>query len=172
MQASLPQRAKMVQNLQGLLDQRMAGNVPRAKQAATNHAIPAGTWTAERTKACSDARDLATHGVELLMFPDASDQLRRSLLMQVLHDGEDATFTIESMSREVLEFLVEAIHTSKLRWATVDKKVCNHEHGSRLEHLLCNGVQTYMHNRNLADMFHAKACISSVSKTATQRLEN
>ena len=41
-----------------------------------------------------------------------------------------------------------------------------------LEYLLWGGVRKYTDHRNLAYIFETEACVSSVPKTAAQRLEN
>ena len=42
----------------------------------------------------------------------------------------------------------------------------------RLEYLLSGGVRIYTDHRNLAYIFELEACVSSVPKTAAQRLDD
>ena len=111
-------------------------------------------------------------GYGVLIFPDASDNHRGSFSTQAptaeLEDGVE----VENMSHEPLGFLSGTFRGSQQQWATVDKEgftiVSTFR---RLKYLLWGGVCIYT-DRNLAYIFEPEACVSSVPKTAAQRLEN
>ena len=76
------------------------------------------------------------------------------------------------MSHEPLVFLSGSFKGSLLRWATVDKEgFAIVSMFRRIESLLWEGVHIFTDHRNLAYIFNAEACASSVSKALAQRLE-
>ena len=114
-----------------------------------------------------------TDRYEVLMFSDASDNYWGSFLTQVptakLEDGIE----VEKMSHESVGFLSGTFPGSQQRWGTVDKEgFAIVSTFRRLEYLLWGGVRIYTDHRNLAYIFEPEACVSSVPKTAAQRLEN
>ena len=139
-------------------------------------------WTNPEAKAWNAAQELVAQAVTLshprdgyavLMFPDASDEFWGSFVTQVPQNEVNAGIAVEDMTHEPLGFLSGVFRGSQLRWATVDKEgyaIVSTFH--RLEYLMWGGVQIYTDHRNLAYIFHPEACVSSVSKAATQRLEN
>ena len=79
--------------------------------------------------------------------------------------------SVEDMTHEPLGFLSGTFKESQQRWATVDKEgLAVMSTLKRLEYLLRNGVQIYTDHRNLAYIFYPDACVSSVAKISTQRL--
>ena len=80
---------------------------------------------------------------------------------------------VEKVSHEPSGFLGGTYCGSQQRWATVDKEgfaiVSTNRH---LEYSLWRGVRIYTDHRNLAYIFEPEACVSSMPKTAAQRLEN
>ena len=174
--------AEVVQPLRVLLEQHMRGNVRRTKRVAMNRAIPTDAWTASVAQAWTDAQALVAQAVNLshpregyavLMFPDASDEFWGSFVTQVPQEEVDAGIAVEDMTHEPLGFLSGVFRGSQLRWATVDKEgfaLVSTFH--RLEYLMWGGVRIYTDHRNLAYIFNPEACVSSVSKAATQRIEN
>ena len=70
-------------------------------------------------------------------------------------------------------FLGGTFRGSQQRWATVDKEgFAIVSTFRRLEYLMRGGVRIYTDHRDLAYIFEPAACVSSVPKTAAQRLEN
>ena len=182
LRTSLPWLAEIVEPLRVLLEERMGGIQRRTKRVASNRAIPEDAWTCERVAAWSNAQDLVanavalshpTDGYEVLMFLYASDNHWGSFLTQVPTAELEGGVEVKKTSREPLRFLSGTFRGSHQRWATVDKEgFAIVSTFRRLEYFLWGGVCIYTDRRNLAYIFDPKACVSSMPKTAAQRLEN
>ena len=147
-----------------------------------SRAIAKEAWKREQVALWSNAQDLVVNAVasshpmdrfEVLMFPNGSDNHWGSFLTQVptaeLKDGVE----VEKMGHEPLGFLSGIFRGSQQQCVTVDEEgfvIVSTFH--RLEYLLWGGVRIYTDHRNLAYIFEPEACVSSVLKTAAQRLEN
>ena len=121
---------------------------------------------------------LARHFLFLLLsFPDViktcySTSVCQALRNQTYTNTEDGV-KVEKMSNGPLEILRGTFRSSQQRWAIVDKGgFAIVSTFRRLEYLLWGGVRIYTDHRNLAYIFKPEACVSSVPKTAAQRLEN
>ena len=112
-------------------------------------------------------------GYEVLMFPDAYDDHWLTFLKQVPTAELEGGVEVKKMSHEPLGFLSDTFRDSQQRWVTVDKEgftiVSTFR---RLEYFLWGGVLIYTDHRNLAYIFEPEAYVSSMPKTAAQRLVN
>ena len=181
LRTSLPRLAEVVEPLRLLLEEHLRGNVRRTKRVASNKTIEESAWTPRRAQAWLAAQDLVAHavalsypkqGYEVLMFPDASDLHWGSFLTQVPEAELGGLLAVEDMSYEPMGFLSGTFRGAQVRWATVDKEgYAIVSTFRRLEYLLWGGVHIFTDHRNLAYIFNPEACVSSVSKTAAQRLE-
>ena len=148
---------------------------------ASNKTIEESAWTPRRAQAWLAAQDLVAHavalsypkqGYEVLMFPDSSDLHWGSFLTQVPEAELGGLLAVEDMSHEPMGILSGTFRGAQVRWATVDKEgYAIVSTFRRLEYLLWGGVHIFTDHRNLAYIFNPEACVSSVSKTAAQRLE-
>ena len=100
------------------------------------------------------------------MFPDASDEHWGSFLTQMPQEELDRDVSAEDMTQKPLGFLLGIFKGSQQRWATVDR-----EGFAVVECLLWNGVHICTDHRKLAYIFDSEACVSSIAKTTTQRLD-
>ncbi|CAN0398793.1 unnamed protein product, partial [Scytosiphon promiscuus] len=181
LRTSLPRMAQVVEPLRLFLEELMAGAPRRTKHVAKNRAIPPAAWTEGRLEAWADAQELVAHavtlyhprhGCQVLMFPDASECHWGSFVTQVPDDEMQQHLPVEDMTHEPLAFLSGTFKGSQMRWATTDKEgFAIVSTFRRLEHFLWNGVHIFTDHRNLAYIFNAEACVTSVSKALAQQLE-
>ena len=112
-------------------------------------------------------------GYEVPMFPDASENHSGCFLTQVSTAELEGGVEVQKMRRKPLGFLSGTFRGSQQRWATVGKEgftiVSTFR---RLEYLLWGRVRIYTDQRNLVYISKPAANVSSVPKTATQRLGN
>ncbi|MEP0580138.1 MAG: reverse transcriptase domain-containing protein [Marinobacter sp.] len=182
LRTSLPRLAETVAPLRDFLEELLVGATRRTKRVARNRVIKDTAWTEDRVRAWNAARGLVAQAVPLhhprpgcvvLMFPDASDFHWGSFLTQVPEHEFRSGLALESMSHEPLGFLSGSFTGSQLRWATVDKEgfaIVNTFR--RLEYLLWGGVHIFTDHRNLQYIFNPEKCVTTVTKTMAQRLEN
>ena len=106
------------------------------------------------------------------MLPGASHNQWGSFLTQVPKADLEGGVEVGKMSHEALGFLDGTLRGSQKRWTTVDKKrLAIVSTFRRLENLWV-GVHIYTDHRNSAYIFEPEAYVSSVPRTAAQRLEN
>ena len=150
----------------------MVGAKRRNERVSSNWAISAGEWTSELIGTWDAAQDLVAHAVALshpkpgwavLMFPDASaEHSSRGARPRRFSRGHDARAS---------GFSEWNLQGSYQRWATVDQGFAIVTTLKRLDYSLWNGVHIYTDNSNLAYIFDPEACVSSVAKTTTPRLD-
>lgn len=89
-----------------------------------------------------------------------------SCVTRVPPEDLNSLCAVEGMRHELLAFLSESFKGSQLRWTVVDNEAfAVSSTFVRLPCMFGGGAAIVCDNRNLANMFHRKACTVAISKT-------
>ena len=181
--AMIPEYARIVQKLQELLQEALAGLPKRSKLYGARVQLDTKGWDDSHMEAFTNLKAAIENAVrtahpdadkEFCLWTDASAVSWGAVLTQVSKSDFESRENWQDWEHEPLAFLSGVFKGAASRWAIPDKEAYAIWHSvQRLTHFLVRrgGFHIFTDHRNLQYIFNPAGAATSISKPSADRLE-